>query len=254
MANNVRACVRTFGLRPDDTLVLKTPLTFDVNAYEMFSVLAAGACLVVAPPGVEGDPDLLAATVDDYRVTVLHTVPARLRALTETGAFVRNTSLRAAEQATVPRWTTSGATSWTTPDGRCPTVRPASCTSAGRAWRTATWTTTNAPGNGSTTSTSVGGGPTGSTAPVTWSAACPVGTCSTWAGSTTRSRSQDSDDQLAVWLSWAPSPADGLDESSARRLRTHLRTVLDELALACAAGAVSGAAPSPAHRQPGPQR
>ncbi|WP_165944353.1 non-ribosomal peptide synthetase [Micromonospora sp. KC213] len=95
VANNVRACVRTFGLRPDDTLVLKTPLTFDVSAYEMFSTLAAGACLVVAPPGAEGDPDLLAATVDNYRVTVLHTVPAQLRALTETGAFVRNTSLRA---------------------------------------------------------------------------------------------------------------------------------------------------------------
>ena len=62
------------------------------------------------------------------------------------------------------------------------------------------------------------------------------------------------DDQLAVWLSWAPSPADGLDESSVRRLRTHLRTALDELALACAAEAVSGAAPSPAHRQPGLHR
>ncbi|WP_305074942.1 amino acid adenylation domain-containing protein [Micromonospora okii] len=95
VANNVRACVRTFGLRPDDTLVLKTPLTFDVSAYEMFSALAAGACLVVAPPGAEGDPDLLAATVDNHRVTVLFTVPAQLRALTETGAFARNTSLRA---------------------------------------------------------------------------------------------------------------------------------------------------------------
>lgn len=95
VANNVQACVRTFGLRPDDVLVLKTPLTFDVSAYEMFSALAAGACLIIAPTGAEGDPDLLAATVDTHGVTVLHTVPAQLRALTETDLFIRNSSLRA---------------------------------------------------------------------------------------------------------------------------------------------------------------
>ncbi|MFV2088188.1 amino acid adenylation domain-containing protein [Micromonospora sp. LOL_021] len=95
VVNNVRACVRTFDLGPDDTVLLKTPLTFDVSAYEMFSALAAGACLAVAPPGAEADPELLATTLDRHRVTILHTVPAQLRALTEVTTFVRNTSLRA---------------------------------------------------------------------------------------------------------------------------------------------------------------
>ncbi|WP_406367115.1 amino acid adenylation domain-containing protein [Streptomyces sp. NBC_00645] len=69
------------GLTTADRVLQKTVLTFDAAGWELFTPLAAGATVVMAPPGAEADPALLVATVADTGVTVLQGVPSVLRLL-----------------------------------------------------------------------------------------------------------------------------------------------------------------------------
>ncbi|GHC89670.1 hypothetical protein GCM10007079_35330 [Nocardiopsis terrae] len=95
LVTDILAAIRHFGVGPDDTVLLKAPLTFDVSAHEMLVALLSGACLVVAPPDAERDTDLLAETLQRHGVTLTHLVPAQLRLLVESGGLAGNTSLRA---------------------------------------------------------------------------------------------------------------------------------------------------------------
>ncbi|WP_335743621.1 non-ribosomal peptide synthase/polyketide synthase [Rhodococcus oxybenzonivorans] len=64
-----------------DTLLLKTPITFDVSVWECFAPLAAGARLVIAEPDGHRDPDYLTAVIRQHEVSVIHFVPAMLAAV-----------------------------------------------------------------------------------------------------------------------------------------------------------------------------
>ncbi|MGW6911272.1 amino acid adenylation domain-containing protein [Streptomyces sp. NPDC054940] len=67
-----------YRLTPDDRVVHKTPVGFDVSVWEVFWTLTRGATLVVARPDGHRDPAYLARLVRDERVTVIHFVPAML--------------------------------------------------------------------------------------------------------------------------------------------------------------------------------
>ncbi|GAA5008906.1 amino acid adenylation domain-containing protein [Streptomyces siamensis] len=69
------------GVTSTDRVLQKTVLTFDAAGWELFTPLAAGATVVMAPPGAEADPALLVATVADEHITVLQGVPSVLRLL-----------------------------------------------------------------------------------------------------------------------------------------------------------------------------
>jgi amino acid adenylation domain-containing protein len=77
----------TFRLGPDDAVLQKTPLTFDVSVWELFWPLAAGARLVLARPGGHRDPRYLVDLIARERVTVTHFVPSMLRAFLEDPAL-----------------------------------------------------------------------------------------------------------------------------------------------------------------------
>ncbi len=67
-----------FALAPGETVLQKTPATFDVSVWEFFWPLIAGARLVLASPGLHRDPRGLAALIDQESVTTLHFVPSML--------------------------------------------------------------------------------------------------------------------------------------------------------------------------------
>jgi amino acid adenylation domain-containing protein len=69
-----------YHLGPDDTVLQKTPYSFDVSVWEFFWPLLTGARLVLARPGGHKDPDYLARLIHDEGVTVCHFVPSMLRA------------------------------------------------------------------------------------------------------------------------------------------------------------------------------
>ena len=68
----------TYGLGPGDTVLQKTPFTFDVSVWEFFWPLIVGSRLFLAAPGGHKDPRYLARTIRDESVTTLHFVPPML--------------------------------------------------------------------------------------------------------------------------------------------------------------------------------
>jgi amino acid adenylation domain-containing protein len=72
-----------FSIEPGDTLLQKTPFTFDVSVWEIFWWSLVGARLSVLVPGGEKDPALIVETIEKTKVTVLHFVPSMLNAFLE---------------------------------------------------------------------------------------------------------------------------------------------------------------------------
>jgi amino acid adenylation domain-containing protein len=70
----------SYGLAADDRLLQKTPFSFDVSVGELFWPLAAGARLVMARPEGHRDSAYLLRAIARQEITVLHFVPAMLRA------------------------------------------------------------------------------------------------------------------------------------------------------------------------------
>lgn len=67
-----------FPIGPDDVILQKTPITFDVSVWELFWWSWTGARVVLPDPGVERDPQQLAQTIRDHGVTTMHFVPSML--------------------------------------------------------------------------------------------------------------------------------------------------------------------------------
>jgi amino acid adenylation domain-containing protein len=63
---------------PDDVVLYKTPITFDVSVWELFWPLMTGARMVIARPDGHRDPDHLADLISTRGVTTLHFVPSML--------------------------------------------------------------------------------------------------------------------------------------------------------------------------------
>ncbi|MFE0751294.1 amino acid adenylation domain-containing protein [Gordonia sp. NPDC058843] len=70
-------------LRPDDAVMLKTPVTFDVSVPELFEPLMAGARLVIVEDGRHVDPAHVLAEIERHRVTSVHFVPSMMAAFVE---------------------------------------------------------------------------------------------------------------------------------------------------------------------------
>jgi non-ribosomal peptide synthetase component F len=69
-----------YCLRPDDRVLQKTPIGFDVSVWELFWPLITCAGLVVARPGGHRDPAYLIDVIEREEVTTVHFVPSMLRA------------------------------------------------------------------------------------------------------------------------------------------------------------------------------
>ncbi|HEV2146962.1 MAG TPA: amino acid adenylation domain-containing protein, partial [Longimicrobiaceae bacterium] len=86
IANRLLWMQEALALGPDDRVLQKTPISFDVSVWELFWPLVAGARLVLAPPGEHRDPVALARTITEAGITTVHFVPSMLRAFLEQGA------------------------------------------------------------------------------------------------------------------------------------------------------------------------
>ncbi|MGS0897012.1 amino acid adenylation domain-containing protein, partial [Burkholderia stagnalis] len=69
-----------YGLDGTDTVLQKTPFSFDVSVWEFFWPLMVGAKLAVAQPGDHRDPAKLVSLIERHGVTTLHFVPSMLQA------------------------------------------------------------------------------------------------------------------------------------------------------------------------------
>ncbi len=85
---------QAYGLTPHDSVLQKTPFSFDVSVWEFFWPLMTGARLVVAAPGDHRDPARLVRLINEQQVTTLHFVPSMLQAFLQDAAVTSCQSLQ----------------------------------------------------------------------------------------------------------------------------------------------------------------
>lgn len=95
LVNNMRWAHRRFAMGPDDVMAFMGALSFDITVHQLLAALTCGARLAIVPPGEQLDPEFLACTLREERVTMLHLVPALLQMLVDEPEFALNGSLRA---------------------------------------------------------------------------------------------------------------------------------------------------------------
>ncbi|MDV3438226.1 non-ribosomal peptide synthase/polyketide synthase [Pseudomonas otitidis] len=83
-----------YQLNAEDSVLQKTPFSFDVSVWEFFWPLMEGARLVMALPGDHRDPARLVQLITDEQITTLHFVPSMLQAFVGDESAARCTSLR----------------------------------------------------------------------------------------------------------------------------------------------------------------
>ncbi|WP_408279079.1 amino acid adenylation domain-containing protein, partial [Paraburkholderia agricolaris] len=71
---------QAYALDATDTVLQKTPFSFDVSVWEFFWPLMTGARLAVAAPDDHRDPQKLGELIERHAVTTLHFVPSMLQA------------------------------------------------------------------------------------------------------------------------------------------------------------------------------
>ncbi|MFG0769288.1 AMP-binding protein, partial [Pseudomonas sp. TYF_15] len=79
---------QAYALGSADTVLQKTPFSFDVSVWEFFWPLMTGARLALAAPGEHREPERLIDTIERHQVTTLHFVPSMLQ------VFVREPGLQ----------------------------------------------------------------------------------------------------------------------------------------------------------------
>ncbi|MCK0093500.1 non-ribosomal peptide synthase/polyketide synthase [Rhodococcus sp. F64268] len=82
IVNRLRWMQHTYPLTGADSVLQKTPATFDVSVWEFFWPLHTGARLVLAEPGGHRDPHYLLDVIDAHQITVAHFVPSMLAVFT----------------------------------------------------------------------------------------------------------------------------------------------------------------------------
>ena len=83
-----------YKLDSSDTVLQKTPFSFDVSVWEFFWPLLTGARLVLARPHGHQEPDYLQTIIVEQGVTTLHFVPSMLHAFIQLGKLEDCTTLR----------------------------------------------------------------------------------------------------------------------------------------------------------------
>ena len=83
-----------YSLGEADTVLQKTPFSFDVSVWEFFWPLMQGARLVVAQPGDHREPAKLVELIRRHHVTTIHFVPSMLQAFVAHEGIEACTSLK----------------------------------------------------------------------------------------------------------------------------------------------------------------
>ncbi|KRP71473.1 pyoverdine sidechain peptide synthetase [Pseudomonas paralactis] len=94
LTNRLQWMQEAYGLEAGDSVLQKTPFSFDVSVWEFFWPLMVGSRLVVAAPGDHRDPARLISLINQENVTTLHFVPSMLQTFLQDSAVPTCQSLR----------------------------------------------------------------------------------------------------------------------------------------------------------------
>ncbi|NLU93278.1 non-ribosomal peptide synthetase [Chitinophaga sp. Ak27] len=78
LVNRIYWMQEAYALSPEDRILHKTPVSFDVSMWELCWWAISGASLVLLPPGAERNPMLISKVIAEQKVSVMHFVPSML--------------------------------------------------------------------------------------------------------------------------------------------------------------------------------
>jgi amino acid adenylation domain-containing protein/non-ribosomal peptide synthase protein (TIGR01720 family) len=94
IAQHMTWFLEAFAVNNQDTILQKTPFSFDASVWEFWAALMTGAKLVMAKPGGHQDSAYLIETIKKENVTLLQVVPTLLSILPSEPGFSQCSSLR----------------------------------------------------------------------------------------------------------------------------------------------------------------
>jgi non-ribosomal peptide synthetase component F len=78
IVNRLQWMVRDLNIHESDVFIQKTPLTFDVSVWELFTPLINGSKLVLVKPDGHKDPVYLESLMLKHKISIVHFVPSML--------------------------------------------------------------------------------------------------------------------------------------------------------------------------------
>jgi amino acid adenylation domain-containing protein len=93
LCNHMQWMQREFPVGTSDSVLQKTPFSFDASVWEFYAPLFTGGRLVMARPGGHRDAEYLCETIAREGITTIQLVPTLLRMMLEQPGFARCTSL-----------------------------------------------------------------------------------------------------------------------------------------------------------------
>ncbi len=94
IVNHMLWMAEEFPLTENDSVLQKTPFSFDASVWEFYAPLFSGARLVMARPGGHQDSRYMVDTIRAENVTILQLVPSLLRMLLDEEGMAKCESLR----------------------------------------------------------------------------------------------------------------------------------------------------------------
>lgn len=76
--NRIEWMVNEYGINLNDTILFKTPFSFDVSVWEIFIGIFCGATVCILPDEEEKEPDSIKKAILKYNVSIIHFVPSML--------------------------------------------------------------------------------------------------------------------------------------------------------------------------------
>lgn len=75
VVNRLNWMQKRYPINSSDTILQKTPTTFDVSVWELFWWSITGARLCLLPPNEEKNPQTISDCIEKYKITTIHFVP-----------------------------------------------------------------------------------------------------------------------------------------------------------------------------------
>jgi amino acid adenylation domain-containing protein len=94
VCNYVRWMQSAYKIGPDERILQRTPMSFDLSVWEFYLPLISGGTLVMAPAGGDFEPDELVDVITTHEVTAVQLVPSLLGLLLDEPSVSRCKTVR----------------------------------------------------------------------------------------------------------------------------------------------------------------
>ncbi|MBF0813751.1 non-ribosomal peptide synthase/polyketide synthase [Staphylococcus saprophyticus] len=87
--NRLHWMIDKYYINNEDTILFKTPFTFDVSVWEIFGPTMVGGQAILLPSGEESNPEKITSLIDHHNITMVHFVPSMLGVFID---FIKSTN------------------------------------------------------------------------------------------------------------------------------------------------------------------